>query len=340
MSTVRSIAKKAGVSITTVSRVLNNHPRVSNEVRERVLAAANESRYVPSVGRKSTTNIAFMYTGELTLGSPFDAALMRGMALGMEEYSYDLMVLDARRARLPKETFSQMFMRKGIKGVVLRTTQDTLSIGDTIANEGFPCVMVGARSDNPNTSYIYSDSRSSSLEAIEYLIGLGHQRIAICLNVVDDSDHVDRYEAYKTALEINNIDFDPKLVLRAPARRDGGEQLIKRIMTMPQRPTAVFITDPMTTIGALSQARRMNVDIPKDLSVVGFDDSESRYTVFPEVTSVCQDAIKIGRDAFTVLHDRIESSNSEKTINESIHAALTSWFEIHESTCAVTEMNT
>src|SRR3954468_14800822 len=257
MSNVRSIAKRAGVSPATVSRVLNNHPAVSDEVRQRVTAATNEAGYVASVGRKSTTNIALVYTGDISLGSPFDAAMMSGMSRGMEEYGYDLMILDARRAKLPHETYTQMFARRGVRGCVLRTTTATRAVCEAIVDEGFPAVVVADRFEKPNVNFIYSDSRDSSRDAVEHLIGLGHTRIAIGVIVVDDSDHTDRIAGYKQALADHGIAFDRKLLLRVPANREGGWQLMRRIMSMPQRPTAVFLADPLTVVGAMAEARKL-----------------------------------------------------------------------------------
>jgi DNA-binding LacI/PurR family transcriptional regulator len=335
MASVRLIAKRAGVSITTVSRVLNNHPQVSPEVRQRVLAASNEAGYAPTVGRKSTTNIAFVYTGESSLGSPFDAALLAGMSQGMEEQAFDLMILDARRARQANETFTQMFIRKGIRGAILRTTAQTRGVCESIAEEGFPVVVVADRFDNPKVNYVYGDSRESSRDAVEHLIGLGHRKIAICLNVVDDSDHVDRLAGYRQALSDHNIEFDNYLVLRVPAYREGGAQALRRLMTLPDRPTAAFLTDPLTAVGALSEARKTGINIPGDLSIVGFDDTEVRYGIYPTLTAVCQDAEALGREAFAVLKKLLAREEGADAARPAvIQKSLRTWLEVHESTAA------
>lgn len=330
MASVREIARRAGVSITTVSRVLNNHPLVSPEVREKVLAAVNEARYVAPVGRRSTDNIALFYTGEPSLGSPFDAALMQGMSGQLEQFGYDLMILSNRRTKRPHETYTQMFMRKGVRAAVLRTTDQTRRICQAIAEEGFPAVLVGDRLDHPRLSYIYSDSRHTSREAVEHLIGLGHRRIAICINVVDDSDHLDRLAGYREALEQHGLEVDARLIMRVRAQRDGGVQLIRRLVSMSDPPTAVFLTDPMVAVGALSEARKVGLKIPEQLSIVGFDDAELRYSVSPEMTAVCQDAVAMGQQAIAILHNMLQRPGP----NVYVHKALPTWFEIHASTAA------
>lgn len=330
MSSVRTIARKAGVSITTVSRVLNNHPQVSEEVRQRVLSETSRSGYVPSVGRKSTTNIALLYTGENSLCSPFDGAILFGMSQGMEEHGYDLMVLDARRSRNQGETFSQMLMRKGVRGCVVRTTSQTRGVVEQLADEGVPFVVVADRfEEDPRINYVYSDSKQASRDAVEHLIGLGHRRIAVGTNLIDDSDHEDRVNGARAAMEAHGLEFDPRLLLRVHANREGGMQLLRRVMTMPDRPTALFMADPMAAVGLLFEARRMKVRIPEQLSVVGFDDADVRYMVSPELTAVCQDAIALGREAFAALHGMLEGGRSVVT-----RKALQTWLEIHASTAA------
>lgn len=325
MSSVRTIARKAGVSITTVSRVLNNHPQVSDEVRQRVISVSNKSGYTHAVGRKSTTNIAMLYTGENSLCSPFDGAILHGMSQGMEEHGYDLMVLDARRSRNPGESLSQMMIRKGVRGAVVRTTSPTRAVVEQLSDEGFPFVVVADRFESDKVSYVYSDSRQTSCEAVEHLIGLGHRQIAVATNNIDDSDHLDRLAGYRQAMEQAGIELDERMVLRTPANREGGIQLLRRVMSRPDRPTALFLADPAVAIGLLQEARRSGVRVPEDLSVVGFDDADLRYMVSPELTAVCQDAIALGREAFMALHASLEGAT------EVVHKALPTWLEVHAS---------
>lgn len=329
MASVRQIAKLAGVSITTVSRVLNNHPSVSSGVRENVLALANRSRYMPLVSRRSTSNIAFASTGPTSLGSEFDAAILDGVGRGLEEAGFDLMILDMRR-RLTGETYSQMFMRKGIRGVLLRTDNETRHVCEAIAEEKFPSLVIADRFENPLVNYIYCDSRETSREAVEYLLGLGHRQIAICLNVIDDSDHTDRLAGFQQAYQEAGLELDRRFIMRVPANRSGGAQVMRRIMTMSDRPTAVFITDPGTAAGAMREARNLNVRIPEELSLIGFDDTELRSEILPEMTAVCQDASRLGYEAFTSLCQMIDLDYGTQPIRKS----LRTWLEIHSSTAA------
>lgn len=330
MASVRDIAKQAGVSITTVSRVLNNHPNVSPEVREQVLSAVNRARYVANVGRRSTNNIAFVYTGDRSLGSPFDAGLLQGIGDALDDFEYDLIVLEPRRSRQPDETYSNMFMRKGVRGAILRATSQSRAVCEAIAAEGFPVVVLGERFEGGSIPFIYTDSRATSKEAIEYLLGLGHRRIAVCLNVVDDADHMDRLAGYREALTAHGLAVDEKLIWRIPANDQGGPQAIKRVLALSDRPTALYIADPLTCVGALAEARRAGMLIPRDLSIVGFDDGDLRHCVYPSLSAVCQDARALGREALLVL-DRYMNEGRKAIADIRMPRC---WLEIHDTTAA------
>lgn len=328
MSSVREIARTLGVSPATVSRAINNHPTVAADVRARVLAAVNRSGYSPVVGKRSTTNIAFLYTGASSLGSPFDAAVMQGMADRMDELGFDLMILNTARALLPAETFTQMFHRKSVRGVVIRTEHRTRNLVRTLAAEGFPAVVIGDRFDDVKISSIHCDSRKTSAEAIEHLLSLGHRRVGLCLNRVDDSDHMDRLDGYRDALAEAGIELDERLVYREEANLDGGTQLIRKLRAMREPPSALYIGDPFTAVGAINEATRFGMKVPEELSIVGFDDGDLRFFTQPQMTAVVQDAREIGREAFELLHLLIEQ-RGESDVERRV---LPTRLELHETT--------
>lgn len=331
MTNVRAIAKRAGVSITTVSRVLNNHQHVSDEARERVLSASKELSYSQSIGRKSSNNIAYVYTGEPSPCSPFDVEVLKGVQLGLQETNYDLMIIEAERARLPNETFAQMFLRKGISGALLRTTERSHAECERLAMEDLPTLVVADHFDNPKVDFIYCDANEACRDAVEYLIGLGHSQIAFCMNIVDDTDKLDRLAAYRQTLVAHGLPFDERLVMRVPARRDGGVHLLRRIAAMPTRPTVLFLADPLPAVGVLAEARRLGMAIPGDLSVLGFDDGDLRVTVVPQLTAVCQDAAGLGRQALAALIAIMQDPVKDR---RRIQTALRCTLEIHETTGA------
>ena len=306
---------------------MNGDPLVGGAIRARVLAAVNKSRYVPAVGRRSTANVAYVYTGGWSLGAPFDAALLQGMTTKLREANLNLLILDAHQAKLEGETYTHLFLRCGVRGAILRTDFESKHICQAIAAEGFPCVVVAEEFAAAQVCSVFADARSGCRRALEHLVDLGHQRIAIALNVVNDHDHAQRLAIYREVLTAAGLPFNERFVLRLPALRNAGEQALRELLHMRDRPTAIFVADPLPAAGLLQAAQRMNVDIPKQLSVIGFDDTDMRYGTHPQMSAVCQNAEALGGEALQLLQQQMTvGGNSART------RRLECWFEPHETT--------
>ena len=327
MTTIRRVAQKAGVSIATVSRVVNGSTAVAPELRDRVLEAVSRCGYSPTVGRRSTASIALVYTGPFTVGSPYDAACLDGIVSAMLESDYDLNIVHLRRDKSPSETYSQFFFRRGIRGAIVRSTFADRDIARTIGDEGFPAVVLGDHFDHPSLTFAYNESRTASVEGVEHLVSLGHKRIAFAANETDDGDHIDRLEAYRQTLKTRGI-YDEQLEFRVPAHRLDGAQLTRKMMSLSSPPTAVFIADPLIADGAINEAHKIGLQIPDELSILGFDDTDTRRAVFPAMTAVCQDSRALGRLAYELLirHCALQPHERESVVLGS------AWLEINHST--------
>lgn len=298
MSSVRAIADELGISVATVSRALNNHPGVSDETRRRVLVTADKSGYRPSVGRKPTNIIGLAYPDEPVKADfgAFEAALLAGVLQGVSERHFDLTFINVHRDKHCDETYEQFFNRKGVRGVILRSLDDS-RLAEEIAGDGFPGILVADRSNDPLVSYIDSDSRRTSQAAVEHLLDLGHRRIGLGIHRVADSDHRDREAGYRRALEKAGVEIDESLIVRAEASPEGGALMLHTLLDQEHPPSAVYFTNPLSTVGALHRCLQLGIRVPKDLSVVGFDDSDIRLRTFPQFTAVCQDAKALGIEA-------------------------------------------
>jgi DNA-binding LacI/PurR family transcriptional regulator len=329
MTTIRRVAQKAGVSIATVSRVVNGSTAVAPDLRDRVLEAVSRCGYAPTIGRRSSASIALVYTGPFSVGSPYDAACLDGIVSAMLESDYDLKFTHMRRDKSPKETYSQFFFRKGIRGAIIRSTSADRDAAHQIGDEGFPAVVLGDRFDHAGLAFAYNESLTASCEGMEHLISLGHRRIAFAANDTDDGDHMDRLEAYRRTMSTHGI-CDSQLEFRVPAHRLDGAQLMRKMMSLSAPPTAVFIADPLTACGAINEARKFGLQIPVELSILGFDDSDSRFSVEPTMTAICQDSRDLGQSAFQMLLQRCDGPNGE--CQSGIGKA---WLEINHTTSRV-----
>jgi len=331
MASVRQIAKRVGVSVATVSRALNNSPHVNPETREKVLAAANRSGYAPSVGKRLRTVIGLAYPGEPVRADygAFESALLAGILRGVNEQKFDVTLVSLQRDRLPNETYTQFFMRKGLRGVILRVFENSRRVAEEIAAEGFPSVVVADRYDDPAVNFVCCDSREDSRRAVEHLIHLGHRRIALYTHNVPDTDHRDRRAGYLEALAAHNMPVDPSLLVEMVASPEGGASAITRLMSLPSPPTAIYFADPLATIGAMHRCHALGIQIPGELSIAGFDDSDIRQHTWPPFTAVVQDANMLGYEAALWLTRNVTGNAIGK-----LRMRRPTMFEINRSTGA------
>ena len=327
MPSVRKIAEAADVSIGTVSRVLNNQPHVSPSVRARVLKAVNEMRDADGVGiRKTTSSIALLYRGQSSLYSAFDSAVIHGIAEELNQCDHDLMVINAAKAKGSGETFGQMLVRRGVAGVLIRTTKMTHAMCEELAEERFPAVAIADTVPNKHIGSVYCDATNAIERGLEHLVALGHRKIAIAMHVVDDFDHGRRLETYRNFLSRNGLPTDDRWLIRSPATVAGGGAALRQLMMLADRPTAIFMLDPIMGVGLSTEALRLGVKIPNDLSVLGFDDTGHRHAAFPSISSVCQDAEGLGRLAVQHLLEIVDRRSKPK------HLDFACFFEPLEST--------
>ncbi len=327
MASIRQVAKEAGVSIATVSRVINGADTVAPKLRRDVLKAVEACGYSPSTGRRDSAEIALIYTGVFTIGSPYDSACVEGMVAAMRDTRFDLSVIDIRRDRTKNESMRQFFARKGIRGAIVRCTIEERPMVQEMASEGLPMVVLGDHFDHPSLTFAYTESEIASREAIEHLLSLGHNRIAFAACHREDGDHADRLRAFRDVLGDAGF-LDEDLIFRVPpSRRDGGP-IVRKLMSLPDRPTAMYIADPLIAAGAINEAHHMGVRIPGDLSIVGFDDTDMRNLLFPRMTSVCQDSTALGRSAFKLVEALVEGKEGSPPGSK----RQTAWLEIHGTT--------
>ena len=329
MSSVRRIAAKVGVSVATVSRALNNHPHVDPDTRRRVLEAANQSGYRPGGVQRQPAVIGLVYPGELMLVGygEFEQALMAGIMRGSNEQKFDVKLVSMQRDKSADETYTQFFVRKGLRGVILRSVESSRHICEEIAKEGFPSVVVADRFENPAVNFICCDSRSDSQRAVQHLFDMGHRRIGLAVHAVRDTDHEDRKAGYEDALRENGLGIDPHLVVEIMAWVDGGASVINRLMSLPQPPTAIYFTDPMVCFGALRRCMELGIKVPSELSIVGFDDTDTRRHAYPAFTAVVQDAVMLGFESSRWL-TRMLSGVAPKTMRQVRQTS----FEINQTT--------
>ena len=328
MASVRKIAKEVGVSVATVSRALNDHPEVNLDTKQRVIDVANRLGYVPAMSKTPSSVIGLVYPNDpvRTNFGDFESAMLAGILQGINEQSFDVTIVNLSRDKQPGESYTRFFRRKGVRGVIVRTLSGA-KIADEIADEGFPCIMVADRSDTPGLNYVYADSRTDSVRAVEHLIFQGHTRIALGAHTVMDSDHRDREAGYLEALDKHGIEIDQDLIVPLPSSPESGAETMDRILSLDDPATAIYFTTPLSTVGALHRCLELSIHVPQEFSIVGFDDSEVRKRTYPPYTSVCQNAEQLGVEAARWLTRSLNDSTQQ-----SLRIKHATRFEINGST--------
>ncbi len=332
--TVREIAESAGVSPATVSRSLRNPTVVRKDVRDRVLAEAVRMGYEVNVRkRKRTGMIGLLYynaSSGLTFGG-YDAVIWGGVSRAAMGLNYGVNLIDPTK-RESGESFGAFANRMGVDGFVIRVDQETRDVCREIASESIPHVIVADRFDPADgVNFVCCDSYDASYAAVSHLLALGHQRIAICHNTVMDTDHQDRVRAYHTALNDASIPIDPSLVCPLAANIRGGASAINLLTAMPEPPTAIFLTDPPMTVGAIRRCQELGIHLPQQLSIVGVDDEDMREMTYPVYTAICQPANQIGFQATRWLCQSLIDPRSRST-DRSLQVKLEAVLDVNQST--------
>lgn len=274
--TLKEIARLAGVHPSTVARVLNDDPRqrVSEEVRARILAMARDHGYQPNHLARSLRTKRSMVIGTVIpdIANPFFAVMFRGVedTLAASGYSVILANTDDEMAR--EQGSITMLRGRQVDGLIIATArrEDPTIAALTLA--GFPFVLVNRHTDPIPSNAVVPNDYAGAASAIEHLISLGHRRIAHIVGSDEMSTGHTRLRGYLDTLQRHHLPVDPDLIVRGNFRASGGSEAMRRLLDLPQPPTAIFAVNDLAAIGAMQTIEDAGLQIPRDISVVGFND--------------------------------------------------------------------
>lgn len=330
---MRDIASIAGVSAASVSRAMRDPKSVSQRTRVLVEQAMQQikedntqSREVASttigcVFLDSTSNLEF--TG-------YDATIWGGLARVAMQRGADLILINFD-AMNTNGGLHKLVRKHNIGALAIRCDEASNDILREINDAGLPAITIAHKHEFPNIGYICVNSRESSRDAVEHLILLGHRRIAFSSNLIRDQDHEDRRNGYRDALAKHDIEADEALEIYTHSDPEGGVTAINRLLAVPNPPTAIYFADPVPTVTALRRLCELGIGVPKEMSIIGFDDDNMRHLGNPIYSSVCQDAKMLAEMAGQFLFRMIRSPNDAKPPR----IELDSYIEINETTDTV-----
>ena len=295
MASISEVAARAGVSITTVSRVISNssHP-VNPETRRRVLEAAEELNFAPSALARALANIETHIIGVIVgdASDPYFATIIRGITDEARENGYLTVIGNSDRLADVELNFVQLMRDYHADGLIFAGggltdssyLHDLANLLASFKNQRVPVVALGHHLiDAPQVTI---DNRLAAQEMTEYLIGLGHRRIAFIAGPSVLSTSVIREDGYREALRQHDIPFDPSLVVESNFTYEDGLRLADHFLTFDPLPTAIFGSNDVTTIGCLVGLSQRGIKVPEQISLAGFDDIAAAQYVNPPLTTI------------------------------------------------------
>lgn len=310
---IRDVADRAGVSPSTVSAVLNNTPgaRVKDATRIRVKQAASELGYAPhpvarSLRTQKSTTIAFI--SDVIATTPYAGQIIQGAQEAAWERGYLLIVVNTGSDSSLEQRAIHTLKQQHVAGV-LYSTMFHQRVSMPRGLEGFPVVLVDAHTDHPDCAYVVPDEFNSALKAMEELIKAGHSKIAYIFDENDGPAAQGRYRAYTYAMSQHGYPIDPNWVIRTQSDSSGGQKAAHRLLSLPDKPTAIFAFNDQMAAGVYRAARAMDVSIPQDLSVMGFDDlSVLSSELDPGLSTMSLPHYDMGHRAAQILISEIDNS--------------------------------
>lgn len=309
MPTIKDVAEKAGVSVATVSYVINGTRKVAPETAARVRQAMEELGYqLNGIARSLRTRITYaigVLVSDIT--NPFFATLVRGIEDKASEEGYHVIVCNSDEDPKKEDSYIRILYQRRVDGLIIAPTRDGQSSAlHELTKQKVPVVLVDRKAKGLLADAVLSDNFGGAFKATSHLIDRGHCRIGIVLGIPGATTTEERFAGYCKALEDAGIPFSEKLVAWGGYRTEGGQRAVAQLLSLDNPPTAIFSTNNQMTVGALCELFARGIKIPNDVAVVGFDDLEWAEIFMPSLTVVAQKPYEIGHCACELLFARIK----------------------------------
>lgn len=309
---IKDVAQRAGVSPSTVSRVLARNPRISRETSERVMTAMKDLNYHPnavarSLVKKSSETIGILIPSAIGqfLQNPFFPEVLRGIAQIAQQAGYDIFLSTALHGLDDSERFIQMARSKRVDGVILLTARVRDPLLDVVRDSGIPSVLIGRPSEPVGVSWVNNDNRKAAYEVTAHLLRLGHRRIGFIGGSQELVVTLDRLAGYSAALQEQGIAIDPALIYSGEFQEEAGCDGMVRLLALADRPSAVVASDDVLAFGAMRAAGELGYRIPEDMAITGFNDIPLAKLANPPMTTMNVNVYELGQAAARLLLQQI-----------------------------------
>jgi LacI family transcriptional regulator len=309
--TIRQIARLAGVSRSTVSRVINDHPNVSPDTRERVLEVVAETGFHPdpiarslSSRRAGIIGLVVPLAVQSLFEDPFFPRLMQGISKGCNSHDYTLSLFLLHTLEEEVRLYARIARSQFLDGVIVTATRTGDSLISQLLTNRVPFVLHGRHSD-PRVSFVDADNANGAYTAVTHLVRLGRRRIALITGPVESLAAEDRKQGYLNALQDRKVQVVESLIIRGDFTENSSYEAMQRLLR--HEPDAVFVASDSMALGALRALREAGKRVPDEVAVVGFDDMPQAATANPPLTTIRQPIQRAGLLAVEMLIDILEN---------------------------------
>lgn len=314
--TISDIAKKANVSVATVSRVINNKSKgVGDRTRERVLEIIEEYNYQPSAVARGLVTKKSKIIGVLIpdIANPYYPRLIKGVEEVAQERGYNIILCDGGNSAEKEISYLGFLNEHYVSGIIYNNFVD---ISDTtleiIQKSSLPLVFVDSKMDYKNCKYVCIDNEKAMHDMITYLINNGHTKIAFMIGSMNSFSTDERYKGYLKALQEYQIPLDQELIIQGDYVIRQGYKAMGKLLARNKEFTAIACCNDLMAIGALEMLEKCNIKVPEQISVVGFDNIDMAKVIRPKLTTVAQPSYEMGRKSANILIDIIEGKESKR----------------------------
>jgi DNA-binding LacI/PurR family transcriptional regulator len=317
--TIKDVAKLANVAPSTVSRVIANNSRISEETKKRVREAMETLGYHPnynarSLAIKSTRAIGLVMPSSVdkVFQNPFFPEVIRGISTKAHEREFAIYMSTGQNEQEIYDGVERMIHGGRVDGVLLLYSRIDDKIMSLLQEKKFPFSVIGKPFNNAEQiTHVDNDNYTAGKDVTEYLIQLGHKHIAFVCGSLDLVVTIDRVLGYKKALEDANIPYQDDYIVQEEFLQDGGMAGFMKLMSLPTPPTALIVKDDLLSFSLMGTIDKIGLSIPKDISIISFNNLMLSEFTRPPLTSVDIDIFKLGYHAADCLLDQIKNPEQE-----------------------------
>jgi LacI family transcriptional regulator/LacI family repressor for deo operon, udp, cdd, tsx, nupC, and nupG len=306
---LNEVAEKAGVSIATVSRVINNSSKVNSETRIKVMKVIKELKFRPNrvAKRLRNKNASSSLLGVLIpdIQNPFYVEVLRGIEDVAYENKYALIMCNFSQDETKEKLYLDILQSESIDGLIAAPVSEHDQNVINLLKTGLPIVCVDRGLSGVDVDVVLVENRNGAYSAVDYLAKAGYKRIAYISGLPQLPSSKQRLQGYEEALTDNGLTVDKSLIKFGDSRHESGVKLCDELLKLTSPPDAIFAGNNLITLGALETIHKKGLSIPKDVAIVGFDDMYWSISLNPPLTAVKQPAYQIGRQAAEQLILRI-----------------------------------